>query len=198
MPALPPYLDLRPYDQLVFQWSACRVNPPGDKPAHFEFLGDPGGDPREPFLVSLLELPESSGTGAVTVYNAGFEKGRLRDLARQLAAYQGRIETVLARIWDLLALVRRGVYHPEFGGSLSIKAVLPALVPGMSYDGMEIAEGGTASAVFLRMMTEPVPEAEKARTLAALRDYCRLDTLAMVRIVEHLAGGHDRPDIYQV
>ena len=36
------------------------------------------------------------------------------------------------------------VYHPHFAGSFSLKYVLPALVPEMSYAGMEVANGTDA------------------------------------------------------
>ncbi len=38
-----------------------------------------------------------------------------------------------SRFLDLLAVVRAEFYHPGFGGSFSIKTVLPALVPGLAY-----------------------------------------------------------------
>ena len=60
--------------------------------------------------------------------------------------------SIAARLVDLLPIVRNHVYHPEFDGSFSLKKVLPALVPELSYDGLAIAEGGTASIEFERLM----------------------------------------------
>ena len=56
----------------------------------------------------------------------------------------GRIKKIQRRLWDLLPVVRNHVYHPAFAGSFSLKAVLPALVPNMTYDGMEVADGTDA------------------------------------------------------
>lgn len=36
------------------------------------------------------------------------------------------------------------IYHPAFAGSFSLKAVLPALVFEMTYDGMDVADGTDA------------------------------------------------------
>jgi hypothetical protein len=36
------------------------------------------------------------------------------------------------------------VYHLAFAGSYSLKAVLPALVPDMTYEGMAVANGQDA------------------------------------------------------
>ena len=70
-------------------------------------------------------------------------------------------------------------------GSYSIKAVLPALVPELSYKGMEIADGGMAMDAYHQMcaMTDS-GEIEKIRK--ALLSYCELDTLAMVEILNYL------------
>ena len=64
-------------------------------------------------------------------------------------------------------------------GSYSIKNVLPALVPKLSYNDMEISDGGMASNAWLSMWEiENLEETEKIRK--ALLEYCKLDTLAMV------------------
>ena len=64
--------------------------------------------------------------------------------------------------------------------------VLPTLVPELSYEGMEIADGLAAASSFGDMFEGTVvgDAAEIARE--NLIDYCRLDTLAMVRIVGRL------------
>ena len=70
-------------------------------------------------------------------------------------------------------------------GSYSIKSVLPALVPELSYSDLEIQEGGTASLTFLQMVNGSF-EGSVAKTCEALERYCELDTLAMMRILEKL------------
>ena len=77
------------------------------------------------------------------VYSA-FESQRLSELAAWLPEFAGRIEKIQCRLWDLLPVVRNHVYHPKFAGSFSIKKVLPALVPTMTYKGMEVADGTDA------------------------------------------------------
>jgi hypothetical protein len=95
---------------------------------------------------------------------------------------------VIARLADPLVVMREHVYHPDFGGSFSLKAVLPALVPDLTYDGLEIAEGGLASNVLSRLMfdREAIAPAERQRLRDALLAYCELDTLAMVKLMARL------------
>ena len=38
-------------------------------------------------------------------------------------------QSIVDRLVDLLPVIRDYVYHPDFGGSFSLKSVLPALVP---------------------------------------------------------------------
>ena len=66
-------------------------------------------------------------------------------------------------------------------GSYSIKAVLPALVPELSYQDLEIKEGGTASTVFAQMVSGTF-KGDVEKTRQALLAYCKLDTFAMVKI----------------
>jgi hypothetical protein len=75
--------------------------------------------------------------------------------------------------------------HQGFRGSTSIKAVLPVLVPDLSYKHLEIQDGGTASARWIEMVT--TTDDDRRRAIAqALKDYCRLDTYAMYAIWKRL------------
>jgi hypothetical protein len=62
---------------------------------------------------------------------------------------------------------------------------LPALVPELSYDDLKIGNGGDASSAFYNLRFETNAEKKQA-TRNALLEYCGLDTLAMVKIIEKL------------
>ena len=64
-----------------------------------------------------------------------------------------------------------------------IKYVLPALVPELSYNNLEIKEGGTASNTFLSMVNKTF-ESDVDETRRELLKYCKLDTYAMVIILK--------------
>jgi hypothetical protein len=84
-------------------------------------------------------------------------------------------------------VVRDHVYHPDFGGSFSLKAVLPALVPGPGYDDLEIAEGTAASVELERLLFDPSMGADQRRHLReALLRYCAQDTLGLVGLLRRL------------
>jgi len=121
-----------------------------------------------------------------TAMVASFESTRLKELAERIPEYREQIERLQARLWDLRPCVRRNVYHPKFGGSYSIKAVLPAFVPEMTYDGMEVTHGAQAGLAWEQMVRGGVDAVARRRLRDALLAYCRQDTLAMVRILERL------------
>ena len=65
-------------------------------------------------------------------------------MAAWLPEFAKQIKKIHCRLWDLLPVVRNHVYHPAFAGSYSLKAVLPALVPALTYEGMAVANGQDA------------------------------------------------------
>jgi hypothetical protein len=183
-PAIPEFDGVRPYQQIPFQWSAHRQNDRDGEITHYEFLADAGPDPREPFVRSLLEVLK--GTETILVYNKSFEAGRLAELRDRLPQYAGQLQGVIDGLVDLMIpFQKRWYYTPAMHGSYSIKAVLPALVPELSYSDLDIGDGTSASAAFLGLHNETDPK-RVAQVRRGLLDYCRLDTLAMVKLLEKL------------
>ncbi len=72
-------------------------------------------------------------------------------------------------------------------GSYSIKEVLPAIVPDLSFQGLNVADGQMAMLAYHEMCTADDP-ARLAVIRKDLLAYCELDTLAMVRILEELVA----------
>jgi predicted RecB family nuclease len=181
--ALPPFAGMRPYDHLPFQWSVHVQRQPGAEPEHHEFLATDASDPRREFISSLCHA--LGETGSIVVYSS-FESQRLSELAGWLPEHAEPINAIQARLFDLLPVLREHAYHPAFAGSYSIKSVLPALVPEMSYDGMVVANGQAAGVAWESLMRGSLNCDERKRIEKALRAYCGQDTLAMVRLLEQL------------
>jgi predicted RecB family nuclease len=181
--AIPPFSGMHPYDHLCFQYSVHLVRQPGASPEHFEFLSTDANDPRREFISSLCSVLGDSGS--IVVYSS-FEQQRLSDLAAWLPEYAERINSIQARLFDLLPIVREHTYHPAYAGSYSIKSVLPALVPEMSYEGMEVSNGRDAGLAWESLVQGSLDFCERDRVEKALLNYCGQDTLALVRLVDHL------------
>lgn len=178
MPAIPRYADTRPYQTIPFQWSNDIVAKDGGV-RHEEYLCAERKDPREDFLRTLLASVGREGT--ICVYS-GYEARILRELAGAFPRYRSDIDGAMERIWDLLSVIRTHYYHPAFNGSFSIKSVLPAVVPHLRYDDLEIQEGSMASLQYSRMIFEVGDEDEKSQLRTALLKYCARDTQAMVEL----------------
>ena len=107
-------------------------------------------------------------------------------MIEHLPHYQEQLLTVMDRFKDLHAIIKRRYYHPDLQGSFSLKSVLPAIVPEMTYESLAIQEGNQASFEYLRMLDPTIPRAERDKLKEDLLQYCAQDTLAMVRIREEL------------
>lgn len=134
----------------------------------------------------MLAACEEANT--IVAYNACFEVQRIDQLARALPRLAPALKKLRKRVVDLLPMVRDHVYHPDFHGSFSLKAVLPALVTGLGYTDLEIKDGGTAAASLEELLLDqaslsPTDRSELRRKLLA---YCERDTLAMVKLYERL------------
>ena len=79
------------------------------------------------------------------------------------------------------------VRDEAFLGSSSIKKVLPALIPDLSYDDLGIQEGGAAARRWKEVTLGDVSDNKRAQVYSDLIEYCKLDTLAMVKIHQKLA-----------
>ena len=184
MPAVPMYEGTHPYHMLPFQYSLHVVWVPGEVPEHFAFLGTPPEDPREELIRSLLKNVGKSGS--ILTWNQTFEISRLNEIARDFPKYSAEIAALVERVVDLMLPFKRNHYNtPQMKGSYSIKNVLPALVPELSYEVLEIQEGGTASLVYTSLYSEPDPASVAAKRENLLK-YCALDTMSMVKILEKL------------
>jgi hypothetical protein len=183
-PAVPLYDGTRPYQQIPFQFSVHRTEFPGGPTDHKEFLAESGPDPRPAFIESLLTATGTSGT--VLAYNKSFELGRLRELAVQFPDRATEIQLLINRVADLMEpFEKKWYYTPGMQGSHSIKSVLPAMVPGLHYQALAISNGQAASEAFegLIYLDNPRREQEIKDQLLA---YCKLDTEAMVYILEKI------------
>ena len=184
MPAVPIYDLSRPYQHIPFQYSVHCKESKDAEIKHLEFLAETGIDPRKDFIEYLLS--HVGDKGDILVYNITFERSVLNALKNDFPEYAGKIDKAIERLKDLmLPFKEKYYYHPAMKGSYSIKNVLPALVPELKYDNLKIGQGSVAMAAFEQLQTE-TDIFKIAEIRDALLEYCKMDTLAMVRILEVL------------
>jgi Domain of unknown function(DUF2779) len=183
-PAIPIYVNTRPYQRIPFQWSMHHDDESGSL-VHAEFLAKGENDPCREFSETLLSVSERF-PGAVIVWSS-FEANVIRDMSRLFPDLAEKLTALLYRTVDLLRIVRDHVAHSDFVGSYSMKAVAPAVAPEITYGDLDIADGGEASAGFYRMVADPAlsPEARAELRLSLLK-YCQRDTLALAQVHQWL------------
>jgi hypothetical protein len=183
--AIPLFDGVRPYQKIPFQFSLDVVSAVAAVPTHHSYLSEGRSNPNPEVLKLLKE--KLGDSGSIVSYNAAFERGVLNQAVEAYPEYREWWMAAQTRFIDLLAPFRAfAFYHPEQTGSASLKAVLPALT-GAGYESLDIADGETASREYLRVTFGAVDEAERARVRKQLEEYCGLDTLGMIRIVEALS-----------
>ena len=183
-PAIPRFAGMRPYDQLPFQWSVHVQQQPGAEPEHHEFLATDANDPRREFISLTLRMrwaragassciPRSSRRGSPTL-PVGFLSSRIGSARSKPAC---------------------SICCPSCGNTSTIRhsqartpssRCLPALVPEMTYEGMQVANGQDAGLAWESLVRGSLDQVERDRIRKALLDYCGQDTLAMVRLLEKL------------
>ena len=188
MPGIPCYPDTRPYEPVPVQWSNHVEEEPGCY-RHQDYLHTEASDPREGLTALLLE---SLGTeGSICVYSP-YERSILERLAERYPSMRAELKRIISRLWDLFPVIRDHYYHPAFGGSYSIKAVLPAVVPTLDYGDLAIQEGGSAAQEYYRMVFKETDWVKRESIRQALLEYCKRDTLAMVELRRELRKKAER------
>lgn len=178
-PAVPLYPDTVPYRTIATQFSVHMCSAPGDVTGHWEFLAVPDEDPRQ---MLAHELDKVLGTEGSIIAYSSYEKRILNDLASVCPDLADRIEGFVERLFDLEKVFTSHYMHPLFHGKTSIKMTLPALVPDMSYDALDIGDGDSASAAFAYMAWGKYDSDELSAVRRNLLMYCKQDTLAMVKL----------------
>ncbi len=183
--AIPRFDGFSPYQQIPFQYSLYILDSPDAKPKHFEFLFSEKTDPSLEFVKSLQKDIEDNGT--IIVWNKKFECKINDEIAKRIPDFKLFIDAVNVRVYDLMDIFSKQFYvNKDFRGKVSIKNVLPVLVPELNYKDLEIKEGGTASQKWNEIYQGDITKEEKEKIIKDLKVYCRLDTYAMYAIWKHL------------
>ena len=180
-PAVPIFDGYRPYQQMVFQYSVHVVRKPGAEPEHYEYLAEEMMDPAQGVAASLKS--HIGDTGSVIVWNARFEASRNVEIGEHLPEFADFMASINDRMYDLMMIVKKGYYvDSRFGGSASIKKVLPVMCPELSYNDLAIHEGVTASASWATLTDPTISLEAKEQLKKDMLAYCGLDTYAMLAI----------------
>lgn len=183
--AIPKFDGCRPYQQVPFQYSLHIKKSPRSGYTHKEFLHTENSSPLHTLAETLCK--DIGPKGSIIVWNKGFEMGCNRDLAKLNPKLADQIHSINDRVYDLMEIFSKQLYvHKDFRGSASIKKILPVLCEELTYDGLNISSGGLACSKWGQMIYDDISQEEKNQIADDLLEYCKLDTWAMVRILEEV------------
>ena len=183
--AVPIWKGTRPYETLPFQWS-CHIEREGGALTHLEFIDVSGKPPMRAFAESLIK---SLGRSGPILAYSHFEKTVIKSLIARFPDLDEPLTKLINRIKDLRIITENSYYHPAMKGSWSLKAVLPTVAPDLDYASVgEVQDGGGAQSAYIEIIDPATPRARRESLTADLKEYCKLDTLAIVRLVQFLAG----------
>ena len=185
--AIPSFDHQCPYQQIPCQYSLHIQLEEGAELVHREFLAEGGTDPRRSIAEKLCaDIPKNV---CVLAYYMSFEKRCISGLAALFPDLASHLMAINENMKDLIVPFKNHAWHSEAQeGSNSIKAVLPAMFPNdpeLNYDNLHLIRNGNDAMDAFANLPNNSPE-EQGIIRAALLAYCRLDTLAMVRILEKL------------
>jgi hypothetical protein len=191
-PAIPLFSGYGPFEKVPFQFSLHILHRPGEEPEHVEYLHMDKSDPTQAVIDLLREhvLPQ----GTIIAWNKSFEMGVHRRMAHRMPAHSPTIDRMNSMFYDLMDVFHKQCYvHPKFKGSVSVKYVLPALLPNLTYKDLNIQGGAQASEAWWAMVTS-TDASEREMIASDLKKYCGLDTYAMYAIWKHLHELGQRED----
>ncbi|HXF95692.1 MAG TPA: DUF2779 domain-containing protein [Gemmatimonadales bacterium] len=187
--AIPRWTGCRPWELVPVQFSVHTEAPGGrgrGRLVHHQWIADGPEDPRPELARRLIDA--CRGARSVVAYYAKFERACLEHLIAWVPDRAAELEAIKSKLVDLYPAVRNHVYHPDFGGHFSIKNVLPALVPGLSYADLAIGDGELATVELQKLLFKgsELPPADRLILRNDLLRYCERDSWAMVRLLDRL------------
>ncbi|SKB81664.1 DUF2779 domain-containing protein [Malaciobacter marinus] len=183
--AIPQYKGIKPFEQIPFQYS-LHIEHEDGRLEHKEYLSEDSVDSRYELAQKLCEDIPSDVT--VLTYNMSFEKGVIKRLVNLFPNLSPHLLAINENMQDLMTPFQKKWYvTPSMQGSYSIKYVLPALVPEFekAYKELDSVQNGSQAMNAFANLSK-LKEEEKQKMRTSLLEYCKLDTLAMVKILNKL------------
>jgi len=182
--AIPIIKGVKPHAHIPFQFSLhVKKTINSSEYEHYEFLAENAELPLK--LIEYMEKVIGSN-GSIISWHKSFEITRNKEMADLYPDKSDFLNNINIRMIDLEDIFKDGYVDIQFGGSTSIKKVLP-IITDLSYDGLEVANGTDAMGAFIEMI-DTKDNMKKMEIRKKMLEYCERDTFAMVKIFEKIKG----------
>ena len=182
---IPRYRGVRPLETVAFQYSLHVIEKEGDKPVHYGYLAKEGEDAREIIAKRLAdEIPQNS---CILAFGKFLECKVLGQLSQMFPEVRAKLLTARNNVRDIGAVFASDtVYYGDSLGSRSLKTIYRCVdaAGAHGYEVGAVHNGADAMATYL--MLPNMSEKEREERRKALWEYCKLDTLSMITILEDI------------
>lgn len=181
--AIPIVDGARPQSPIPFQYSLHVKSTPDDAELlHYEYLAEKAALP----FAMVEHMEQHIGPkGSVISWHASFENTQNKTMAKQFPDKAAFLQSLIDRTLDLEEIFVEAYVDIAFGGSTSIKKVLPVLAGDLSYADLIVANGTDAMEAWKRLIAMPDGD-DKDQLRGEMLKYCKLDTYAMVRLFHEM------------
>lgn len=184
-----------PFMQIITQCSIIKNHGNGIEDSCLNLIVDPK-DINKDFFKKIVDslYEENFHEYSYVVYNASFERNRLKELKAILddELYSKKIDNIIANLYDLanfFSLNKRQIVMVDLKGFYSIKLVLN-LIPKtilnktktVDYSSLEIQKGDKAQSVTSLRFFDKISDSKWKLISKQLEKYCENDVRAMVAV----------------
>lgn len=185
--AIPILKGQRPYQQKVIQYSNHFLdNINDDLLTHNVFLHEKLNESPDEACIQAMIESLGKNRGSIVSYNKTFEETRIKELIKEYPQYTEPLTRIVERFVDLMHLVKKYVYHPDFMGSYSLKVVSPVLLKEYGSYSDSVIKSGSSIAQYYSEMLLTKDENRRLEIKNALLKYCQYDTLNLFLVLRFL------------
>jgi hypothetical protein len=185
-PQIPFYNYTKPFQHVPFLYSLhIWRDPHSDQLEHLDYIQPDNKDPRQEILSRLSNQIKADGT--ILCFNDFFEKRCIQESVNFLPEYAFWSSSIKPNFLDSAIPFKSLDYYSYLqNGSASLKDILPALT-GASHSHLDIQNGHSANLQYLRWLHGfDENETVDRKVIEQLREYCKMDTLALFLIHKKL------------
>ena len=184
MPAVPLFKRNKPYQHLPFLFSTHKKISKDATIEHIDFIAETGIDPRKQFARALIEAHQGAET--ILIYDAKMENQIINALKNEFPELRDSLQTIQNKIKDLIIpFENKWYYTKNMKGSNSLKNVASSIDAEIDFGTLIVSHGTVALSQYEELQTE-TDLLKILETRDALREYCKMDTWAMVKVYEKL------------
>ena len=181
--AIPLFTPLKAFQKLPILYSIHTYDHHSKSIQHHDNLFVPKTDFRYEFTCQLIKYLDTPNK--IVVFDSTLEKQILTELSVLFPKLKPKLTKIKESFLDLAPLfINHHIMLPGMNGKASLKAVLPCITSSLSYTKLSVQSGLDVVKTYKHIAFNT--QFNNQDLSKKLRDYCALDTLALIQIIDYL------------